>query len=118
ISRSGTTITLTLDRDVAQTAIPGPGGYSDYFTVYWGEPTGTNYAGYGGNVLQILDVRRDAGDPRRVVIQHETPPGAGPIYVRYKRPYEATASSDYVEDVIRSEDSGLPLPSFGPLRVD
>ena len=118
ISRSGNSVVLTLDRDVAQTTSPGADGYSGYFTVYWGAPSGTNYDGYGGNVLEVTDVRRDPSDPRRVVIQHEPPPGSGSIYLRYKRPYEPTDSSDYIEDVIRGEASGLPLPSFGPLRAN
>lgn len=118
LSRSGGTITLTLDRDVAQTSDPGPEGYSGYFTVYWGTPTGTNYEGYGGNELEILDVRRHPTDPRRVIIEYEPPAGSGAIYLRYKRPHESSETSSYLDDVIRGSDSGLPLPSFGPLRVD
>src|SRR5690606_23077631 len=45
ISRSGNSVVLTLDRDVAQTTSPGADGYSGYFTVYWGAPSGTNYDG-------------------------------------------------------------------------
>lgn len=118
LSRSGDTIRLTLDRDVTQTSNPGPDGYSGYFTVYWGAPTGSNYAEYGGNELEVFDVYRDPNDPSRVLIEHEAPPGPGSIYLRYKRPHESSDTSNYLNDVIRGVDSGLPLPSFGPLRVD
>ncbi len=117
VSRSERVITLTLDRDVAQTASPGPNGYSDYFTVYWGAPDGnSSYGGYGGNEIEIADVRRDPNDPRKVLITMAA--DYTNVYLRYKRPFAATGTSAYVDDVIRGSDSGLPLPSFGPLRVN
>ncbi len=120
LSRSGNTISLTVDRAVSQTTAPGPHGFSDYFTVFWGAPIGTEDYDhqYGGNAIETVDVRVDANDPRRILIEHAPPPGPGALYLRYMRPYEASPNSIYLEDVIRAEGSGLPLPAFGPLKVE
>ncbi len=119
LARSGATLTLTFDREVTPPQVAGPSAYSGYFTAWNGAPDGgPDYSSsYGGNELAIADVARHPSDARKVVITLASDPGTGPVYLRYMRPHEPTSSSDYLEDVIRGLDSGLPLPSFGPLRV-
>ena len=120
MTRSGTTITVTFDRDVTNTAAAGPQGYAGFFTAWDGIPVPSNpeSSTYGqNNQLTITDVRRHPDDPRAVRITLSSAP-SGQVYVRYMRPFEPTVTSGYVEDVVRSQASGLPLPSFGPLRVN
>lgn len=119
LTRSGTTVTLTFDREVTPPQVSGPAAYSGYFTAWDGPPDGgSDYSSsYGSsNELAIANVERHASDARKVVITLASNP-AGDVYLRYMRPHEPTATSEYLEDVIRGADSGLPLPSFGPLRV-
>ena|GEM_PF-1852822 len=118
LTRSGPTITLAFDRDVAPPQVTGPAAYSGYFTAWAGAPNGGSDYGssYGTNEVAISKVERHPSDARKVVITLASDP-AEQVYLRYMRPHEATAASEYLEDVIRSEDSGLPAPSFGPLRA-
>ncbi|HLV13027.1 MAG TPA: sialate O-acetylesterase [Trueperaceae bacterium] len=117
LSRSGATVTLTFDREVTPPHTTGPNGYSGYFTAWNGAPNGgPEYNGsYGTNTVAITKVERHASDHRKVVVTLASNPAT--VYLRYMRPHEATSSSAYLQDVIRAADSGLPLPSFGPLRV-
>lgn len=120
MTRSGATITVTFDRDVTNTTAPGPLGYAGFFTAWDGVPVPSNpeSATYGkDSELTITDVRRHPDNPKAVRITLSSSP-AGQVYVRYMRPFEPTVTSGYVEDVIRAQGSGLPLPSFGPLRVN
>ena len=120
ITRSGNVITVKFDREVTEAAAPGPNGYFGYFRVWDGVPTpsGLTDSDYGSDTeLAISDVRRHPDDPRAVRITLASTPSSY-VHVRYMRPFEPTIESSYIEDVIRGVDSGLPLPSFGPLRVN
>src|SRR5690606_12218152 len=87
------------------------------FTAWNGAPNGgPEYNGsYGTNTVAITKVERHASDHRKVVVTLASNPAT--VYLRYMRPHEATSSSAYLQDVIRAADSGLRLPSFGPLRL-
>src|SRR5690606_28335566 len=120
LARQENTVTITFDRPVTSPGHSGSEAYSSYFTAFWGPPeSGTDYdSHYGGNEATILSVERLASDPTKVRI--ELAPSPFPptdIYLRYKRPHEPMDFSEYEDDVIRGADSGLPLPSFGPLLV-
>lgn len=119
LTRSGSTVTLTFDREVTAPQSTGPAAYSGYFTAWSGVPNGgDNYtSSYGTNTVAITKVERHASDHRKVIITLASNPG-GDVYVRYMRPHEATETSTYLEDVIRSVESGLPAPVFGPLRAN
>lgn len=118
LTRSSNVVTVTFDRDVTQTSSPGANGYSGYFTAWSGTPNPPGLsASYGSdNEVGITDVRRDPTNPRAVQVTLATSPAA--VYLRYMRPHENTLTSTYQQDVVRGADSGLPLPSFGPLRVN
>lgn len=118
LSRSGATITVTFDREVTAPHVTGPAAYSGYFTAWAGPPSGDDYSGsYGSNTVAISKVERHPSDARKVLVTLASNP-AQPVYLRYMRPHEPTATSEYLEDVIRAAGSGLPAPAFGPLRVD
>lgn len=118
--RSGNVVTVTFDREIVETTNPGVGGYAGFFTA-WNGPPDPQYpdsSPYGiNNQLTIADVRRHPDNPRAVRLTLASTPSSQ-VYVRYMRPFEPTVTSTYIEDVVRGQDSGLPLPSFGPLRVD
>lgn len=118
LTRSGNVVTITFDRDITQTANPGANGYAGFFTAWNGTPSPSSLsAGYGeSNKVAITDVRRHPSNSRAVLLTLASSPAT--IYVRYMRPHENTFTSSYVADVVRGEASGLPLPSFGPLRVN
>lgn len=118
LTRSGPTVTLTFDRDVTAPHVTGPAAYSGYFTAWDGPPNGgEDYSSsYGTNTVAITKVERHPADARKVVITLASSPAT--VYLRYMRPHEPTATSAYLEDVIRGVESGLPAPSFGPLRVN
>jgi hypothetical protein len=118
LTRSGNVVTVTFDKDVTQTSSPGPNGYSGYFTAWNGTPSpATLSSSYGtSNQVTITDVRRHPSNPRAVQLTLASSPTT--IYLRYMRPHQDTLTSSFVQDVVRGADSDLPLPSFGPLRVN
>jgi len=118
LTRSSNVVTVTFDRDVTQTSSPGPNGYSGYFTAWNGTPNpATLSSSYGtSNLVDITHVRRHPSNPRAVQVTLASSPAT--IYLRYMRPHQNTLTSSFVQDVVRGADSGLPLPSFGPLRVN
>ena len=118
LTRSGAVVTVTFDRDVTQTSSPGANGYSRYFTAWNGTPSPANLSSsYGtSNEVAVEDVRRHPTNPRAVQVTLESSPTT--IYLRYMRPHQDTLTSSFIQDVVRGAESGLPLPSFGPLRVN
>ena len=120
MTRSGSVVTVTFDREIVETSNPGAGGYSGFFKAWNGlpDPQYPDSSPYGtSNQLTITDVRRHPDNPRAVRLTLASVPSSQ-VYVRYMRPFEPTVTSTYIEDVVRAQGSGLPLPSFGPLRVN
>lgn len=117
-SRSGNVITIVTDHVITQTSAPGSSGYADYFTVYDGPPNpgDVDVEVYGTNTIAITDVRRDPGNDHAVRITLASSPTVTP-YVRYMRPFVDSDTAPRIEDVVRGEASGLPLPAFGPIAV-
>lgn len=116
-SSSGNVITIVTDQVIAQTSAPGSSGYADYFTVYDGPPNpgDVDVEVYGTNTIAITDVRRDPGNDHAVRIILDSSPSTP--YVRYMRPFVDSVTAPRIEDVVRGEASGLPLPAFGPIAV-
>lgn len=120
VSRSGNQIrietTLSLSQDSGN-------DYEGYFTVFDGFPSGSDIedsSGYGQNTIPIVDVQRDPADATAILITLQSAPSTAP-YVRYAppyRPFDDTGITPQLLNVVKSSQSGLPLPTFGPLRVD
>ncbi len=117
-TRSGSVITIVTDRTISQTSAPGSSGYADYFTVYDGppDPGDVDAEVYGTNTVAITDVRRDPANDHAVRITLASSPSTTP-YVRYMRPFVDSVTAPRIQDVVRGEASGLPLPAFGPIAV-
>ncbi|MFO7545518.1 MAG: sialate O-acetylesterase, partial [Trueperaceae bacterium] len=116
-SRSGNVLTIVTDQAIAQTSAIGPNGFASYFTVYDGPPSPDNIDAvtYGTNTVTITDVRRDPSNDHAIRItlaSSSTNP-----YVRYMRPFVDSVTAPRIPDVVRSADSGLPLPAFGPIAI-
>src|SRR5690606_30743361 len=110
-------ITIVTDQVIAETSAIGPNGYAGYFTVYDGPPNPDDVDAevYGTNTVTITDVRRDPGNDHAIRITLAST-STNP-YVRYMRPFVDSTSAPRIADVVRSADSGLPLPAFGPIDI-
>jgi len=117
-SSSGNVVTIVTDQVISQTSAPGSSGYADYFTVYDGppDPGDVDAEVYGTNTVAITDVRRDPANDHAVRITLASSPSTTP-YVRYMRPFVDSVTAPRIQDVVRGEASGLPLPAFGPIAV-
>lgn len=118
---SPTTVKVDTTRTVNQDS--GADAYEGYFTVFDGAPSGTDIetpSTYGQNTIAIQYIQRDPNDASAVLITLSAAPSGTP-YVRYMppplRPYGAGNEEDQLTDVVHDPDTGLPLPSFGPLPV-
>ena len=118
VSRSGNTLTIVTDQTITETSNPGATGFAGYFSVWDGppDPGDVDSDTYGtNNSVEITNVRRHPSNDHAIQITLANTP-ADP-YVRYGRPYEPSVPAPYIDDVVRSQASGLPLPAFGPLRI-
>lgn len=118
---SSATIKVKTNRTINESS--GSTAYEGYFTVFDGAPNGTDIESpgtYGQNVMTITNIIRDPSDQKAVLITLEAAPTKTP-YVRYMppplRPFSANGSTSRLVDVVHDPDTGLPLPSFGPLAV-
>lgn len=125
ISYSGATITVSVDMPLEV----GPLDRA-FFTVWDGAPTGSIddiAGGYYDGVTSISSAVVPEAAPDTVVITLSAATSGTP-YVRYKVPEgvlpgteepscPGTVCETLQQDVVRSQESGLPLPVFGPLAA-
>lgn len=113
---------VELDRPVDGTS----DDYAGWFTAFDGQPTGSLDDVEGGtyyqNLVPVEDASLDPADPSRIVLR--LAPNGGSLdsvpWIRYApeegRDFETPDDWErLVETVVRGSDTGLPLPTFGPL---
>ena len=106
VTLSGNVIKVNLDRPVNDSS-----DYEGYFNVSAG---GSSYSGVGGNITSIT---RDPSDPSAILVTVNST--SSPLFLRYMPPSFKPSSypTPQLQNVVKSTDTGLPLPAFGPLKL-
>ena len=106
VTLSGNVIKVNLDRPVNDSS-----DYEGYFNVSAG---GSSYSGVGGNITSIA---RDPSDTSAILVTVKST--SSPLFLRYMPPAFKPTSypTPQLQNVVKSTDTGLPLPAFGPLKL-
>ena len=106
VTLSGNVIKVNLDRPVNDSS-----DYEGYFNVSAG---GSSYSGVSGNITSIT---RDPSDPSAILVTVKST--SSPLFLRYMPPAFKPTSypTPQLQNVVKSTDTGLPLPAFGPLKL-
>lgn len=116
VSYEGPTVWIDLDMEVTDAG----DDYASYFTVFDGPPSGSldDVENYGDNAVDVVDAYRDPNEATRIVLQLARTTTLAPN-VRYAPPpnrsFAMESWDEVVTTVVRSAESGLPLPTLGPL---
>nr|MBA2666901.1 hypothetical protein [Trueperaceae bacterium] len=100
-----------------------------WFAVFDGPPTGdvSDATTYGTNTINLTGVMRDPDDPSAIRLTLAVPVSPGNVpHVRYMPPpgqlpqfagQNPEVWTTIANGAVRGAESGLPLPTFGPLAA-